>query len=183
MPRSALTPGRAFLVLGLLFNPASSVLRAAAADDYPPHPDSVVQAGVPKGEMLRLTLDDSRIFPGTSREVLVYVPRQYDPARPACVYVNQDRVQWNAPVVFDNLIARGEIPVLIGVFVAPGVMKSANPAAALDRFNRSFEYDGLGDAYARFVLEELLPFVETQKAGDGRPLRLAARCGPRDRRL
>ena len=35
---------------------------------------------------------------------------------------------------------------------------------ALDRFNRSFEYDGLGDGYARFLLDELLPDVETKKA-------------------
>lgn len=179
MPRPALIPGRAFLALGLLCLFAAGRQPAAAADDYPPHPDSVVQAGVPKGETLRLTLEGSRVFPGTSREVLVYVPRQYDPARPACVYVNQDRVQWNAPVVFDNLIARGDIPVIIGVFVAPGVLKSAAPAAALDRFNRSFEYDGLGDAYARFVLEELLPFVEKQKASDGRPLRLSSRATDR----
>ena len=179
MPRPESTTGRALLALGLLLTLAHGELRAAAADDYPPHPDSVVQAGVPKGETLRFILESSRIFPGTSREVFVYVPRQYDPARPACVYVNQDRVQWNAPVVFDNLIARGEIPVLIGVFVAPGVLKSATPAAALDRFNRSFEYDGLGDSYARFVLEELLPFVETRTAGDGRPLRLSRRAADR----
>ncbi|MEY4687572.1 MAG: hypothetical protein RIR76_1595 [Verrucomicrobiota bacterium] len=179
MSRPAFTPGRAFLALGLLLIPASGGLRAAAADDYPPHPDSVVQAGVPKGETLRFTIEGSRLFPGTSREVFVYVPRQYDPAQPACLYVNQDRVQWNAPVVFDNLIARGDIPVLIGVFVAPGVLKSAAPGDTLDRFNRSFEYDGLGDAYARFVLEELLPFVEMRTAGDGRPLRLSRRAADR----
>ncbi len=146
---------------------------AAPAEDYPTHLDSVVRAGVPVGELLKLTFDQSRIFPGTTREVQVYVPRQYDPARPACVHVNQDRIQWNAPVVFDNLIAKGDIPVLIGVFVAPGVVKAADGARALDRFNRSFEYDGLGDAYARFVLEELLPFVEQQRTADGRPLRLS----------
>lgn len=144
----------------------------AAADEYPPHPDSLVRPGVPAGEQLRLTFTGSRIFPGTTRDVVVYVPRQYEPARPACVYVNQDRVQWSAPVVFDNLIARGEIPVLIGVFVSPGVVKAAAPATALDRFNRSLEYDGLGDAYARFLLEELLPWVETLRTADGRPLRL-----------
>ncbi len=44
---------------------------------------------------------------------------------------------------------------------------------ALDRFNRSYEYDGLSDAYARFLLEELLPHVETLKTEDGRPIRLS----------
>jgi len=144
-----------------------------AADTYPPHPDAVVQPGVPKGELIVREFAGSKIFPGTTREVTVYVPAQYDPARPACVHVNQDGVQFNAPVVFDNLIARGELPVLIGVFVRPGVVKASNPEGALDRFNRSFEYDGLGDAYARFLLEELLPWVETLQTADGRPLRLS----------
>jgi hypothetical protein len=41
------------------------------------------------------------------------------------------------------------MPVTIGVFISPGVMKAKDPSNALNRFNRSFEYDGLGDAYAR----------------------------------
>ena len=61
----------------------------------------------------------------------------------------------------------------IGVFVAPGVVKATDANAALDRFNRSFEYDGLGDDYARFLLEELLPEVETKKTSDGRAIKLS----------
>lgn len=151
----------------------SALHPAIAADDYAPHPDAVVQPGVPQGELIKLTFAASKIFPGTTRNVTLYVPKQYDPAKPACVYVNQDGVQNNAPVVFDNLIARGEMPVTVGVFVTPGVVKSANPDAALDRFNRSFEYDGLGDNYARFLVDELLPWVETQKTADGRAIRLS----------
>lgn len=154
-------------------SPAPAVPSQAPAESYPPHPDSLVQPGVPVGDLIKFEFSGSRIFPGTSREVTVYVPKQYRPETPACVYVNQDGVQWNAPVVFDNLIARGEIPVIIGVFVRPGVVKAAAPAAALDRFNRSLEYDGLGEAYARFLLDELLPAVETRAAPDGRPLRLS----------
>jgi hypothetical protein len=71
-----------------------TVSPALAADDYPPGPDSKKQPGVPEGEVLKFTFDKSKIFPGTTREYWVYVPRQYDPARPACVYVNQDNVQW-----------------------------------------------------------------------------------------
>ena len=44
---------------------------------------------------------------------------------------------------------------------------------ALDRFNRSYEYDGLGDGYARFLIEELLPEVESMKASNGRAIRLS----------
>ena len=156
----------------LCFVAAISVL--VAADEYPPGPDSQVQPGVPQGELIKFEFSGSKIFPGTTREVTVYVPRQYDPARPACVYVNQDGLQWNANVVFDNLIARGELPVIVGVFVRPGVVKAADPTRALDRFNRSFEYDGLGDAYARFLLEEVLPAVATKTTSDGRAIRLSA---------
>jgi sugar lactone lactonase YvrE/enterochelin esterase-like enzyme len=150
---------------------SSGLLRAA--DEYPPHPDALVRPGVPAGELLKFNFTGSKIFPGTGHKVTVYVPKQYDPAKPACVHVGQDGVQWNAPVVFDNLIARGELPVIIGVFVEPGIVPAADPTAALDRFNRSLEYDGLGDNYARFLLEELLPFVETQKTADGRAIRLS----------
>lgn len=152
---------------------ASDPLARAAEDQYPPHPDSQVQPGVPKGELIKFEFAGSKYFPGTTREVTVYVPRQYDGAKPACVYVNQDGVQWNAPVVFDNLIARGSIPVLVGIFVRPGVVKAGDGNVALDRFNRSYEYDGLGDAYARFLLEELLPAVEARTTADGRPIRLS----------
>ena len=146
----------------------------AAEGDFPPHPDAIVQVGVPKGELLKFEFATSKIFPGTTREVTVYVPKQYDPAKPACVYINQDGLQWGAPVVFDNLIARGDLPVIVGVFVRPGVLKASDGAAALDRFNRSYEYDGLGDGYARFLLEELLPAVQTKKTSDGRAIRLSA---------
>ena len=64
------------------------------------------------------------------------------------------------------------MPVTIGVFINPGIVKAYDSAAALDRFNRSFEYDGLGDAYARFVLDEILPEVEKHKASDGRAIKL-----------
>ncbi|MCU0341714.1 MAG: SMP-30/gluconolactonase/LRE family protein, partial [Spirosomaceae bacterium] len=74
---------------------------------------------------------------------------------------------------FDNLIHTQEMPVTIGVFVTPGRVKAANADAALDRFNRSFEYDGLGDAYARFLLEEVFVEVEKLKTSDGRALKLS----------
>ena len=136
-------------------------------DDSKPHDD------VPKGELIKFQFDQSKIFPGTVRDVTVYVPKQYDPAKPACVYVNQDGVQWNAPVVFDNLIAKKELPVIVGVFVMHGRVKAADGEKALDRFNRSLEYDGLGSDYARFVLDELLPVVEQKTTADGRKIVLS----------
>ncbi len=126
-----------------------------------------------KGEVTKHTFAASTIFPGTTRDYWIYVPAQYDAKQPACVYVNQDGIQYNAPEVFDRLIARGEMPVTIGVFVQPGRVPALDGETALDRFNRSFEYDGLGEGYARFVLEELLPDVETKTTADGRAIRLS----------
>ncbi len=161
---------RILLAVACLFATLSPLL---AADDYVLGPDSKRQAGVPEGELINFEFTDSKIFPGTTRQVTVYVPKQYDPAKPACVYVNQDGLQWHANIVFDNLIARGELPVIVGVFVRPGVVKTKDPEHALDRFNRSFEYDGVSDAYARFLLEELLPVVEQKSTSDGRAIHLS----------
>src|SRR5437867_3139456 len=73
--------------------------------------------------------------------------------------VFQDGLQYSATNVFNNLIHKKEIPPLVGVFVMHGRVRALDPEKALDRFNRSYEYDGLGDNYARFLLDELLPFI------------------------
>jgi sugar lactone lactonase YvrE/poly(3-hydroxybutyrate) depolymerase len=149
------------------------LVAAALAHRAAGQTNSAADSAVPKGEVLKFTFDHSKIFPGTVRDYWVYVPAQYTPDRPACVYVNQDGVQWQAPAVFDSLIAKKEMPVTIGVFVMHGRVKAADTNSALDRFNRSYEYDGLGDDYARFLLNELLPEVETKKTADGRAIHLS----------
>ncbi len=59
--------------------------------------DTKASGPPPKGEVARYSFDKSRIFPGTVRDYWIYVPRQYDPARPACLFVCQDGVQYKAP--------------------------------------------------------------------------------------
>jgi len=145
----------------------------APAENYPVDSASIEHKGVPKGEVMKFIFDHSTIFPGTWREYWVYVPAQYRPDKPACVYVNQDGIQWKAPTVFDNLIYRNEMPVTIGVFVTPGRVMADSGSNAQNRFNRSFEYDGLGDAYARFILTEIMPEVENKKTSDGRTIHLS----------
>ncbi len=108
-------------LLGLLVGLSWSVVPAMAQD------------AAPKGEVTKYTFDKSKIFPGTTRDYWVYVPKQYDPAKPACLYVNQDGVQYKAPEAFDQLIHKGEMPVTIGVFVMHGRVK-AKSDTALDRF-------------------------------------------------
>jgi enterochelin esterase-like enzyme len=119
------------------------------------HPDSREHPGVPKGIVKQMPRWESRIFAGTTRDWWIYVPAQYRAENPAAVMVFQDGNgprAW-APTVFDNLIARKDMPVTVGVFIEPGGMKAP-------RDNRSFEYDTLSDQYARFLLEEILPEVE-----------------------
>jgi len=149
------------------------LVNAQPPENYPVDSASILQPGVPRGELLKFSFSQSRIFPGTWRECWVYVPAQYDPGKPACVYVNQDGIQWKAPTVFDNLIYRSEMPVTIGVFVTPGKVLADSGIDAVDRYNRSFEYDGLGDAYCRFIVNEILPEVEKQKTSDGREIHLS----------
>jgi gluconolactonase len=157
----------------MLLGQTAALTAQTITESYPEDSASIEQVGVPKGEILKLTFENSKIFPGTWRQYSVYIPAQYRPETPACVYVNQDGIQWKAPTVFDNLIHRKEMPITIGVFVTPGRVRAGDTATALDRFNRSFEYDGLGDAYARFILNEILPEVEKLKTSDGRAIRLS----------
>lgn len=161
------------LLLLVLLPLSITALAQTPTEKYPIDSASIEQVGVPKGEILKFVFDNSKIFPGTVREVSVYVPVQYRGDKAACLYVNQDGIQWRAPTVFDNLIHKKEMPVTIGVFITPGRVKAENADEALDRFNRSFEYDGLGDNYVRFLVEEILPEVEKRKTTDGRQIKLS----------
>jgi sugar lactone lactonase YvrE/predicted alpha/beta superfamily hydrolase len=133
-------------------------LGCAAAQEYKLGPDSMRQPAVPQGKVTKYSWT-SRIYPGTTRDYWVYAPAQYKSSKPAALAVFQDGASfvaedgaWRTPVVFDNLIQRGEIPVMIGVFIDPGVLPP-------DHANRSFEYDTVTDRYSRFLLEEILPQV------------------------
>lgn len=158
---------RWFALLGLAL--AFSVVSGTAADDYPLTSESVERRpGVPRGRVESFAFNDSKVFPNTSRAGWVYIPAQYDASHPPALMVFQDGHTYvredgrmRVPIVFDNLIAAGEMPVTVGVFINPGHRGTNGPPDAGwgHRNNRSLEYDGLGDAYARFLLEELLPFV------------------------
>jgi enterochelin esterase family protein len=119
-----------------------------AAEEYPLGPDSQRQAGVPQGTVTHYTWT-SKVFPGTLRDYWVYVPAQYTPDKPACFMVFQDGESFlkedgraRIPIVFDNLIAKHEMPVTIAILINPGVLKALSPGQK-DRSNRSFEYDAL----------------------------------------
>ena len=118
--------------------------------DYPLGPDSTRQPDVPAGKVFSFTIDQSRFFPGTQRTVHVYVPAQYTADRPACVLVALDHLFPTLPIVFDNLIHRKELPVIIAIGLSSGTDPSADPPHN-PRFNRSFEFDSLSDVLAEFI--------------------------------
>ena len=127
---------------------------------YAHGPDSHRQPGVSPGTVLDYVWTESRVFPGTNRRYWVYVPAQYAASEPASLMVFQDgqmyldpEGQMRASIVMDNLIYRGEMPVTIGVFIDPGEPE-----------NRNVEYDALSDAYATFLLTEILPNVQERYA-------------------
>jgi enterochelin esterase-like enzyme/sugar lactone lactonase YvrE len=111
-----------------------------------------------KGELKNFTFSSSKIFPGTVRQVTVFIPAQYDGSKPACVYVKTDGFNPKEQSLLETLIATKEMPVTIGVFVRPGDLP-APMEKTLGRRNRCLEYDGVGDDNVRFLIDELLPFV------------------------
>ena len=152
-----------YLLAVLLVGGLSSHIQGG--DDYRLGADSQKHSGVPRGKLTKHSWK-STIFQGTVRDFWVYVPAQYDSVRPACAMVFQDgagylneKGPFRVPVVLDNLIHQRKIPVMVGVFINPGIFPAETPGTN-SRSNRSFEYDTLSDQYAQFLEKEILPEVE-----------------------
>ncbi len=140
--------------------------------------DSLQHPGVPTGALSDVRTVTSHVYDGMVSEYRVYVPAQYDPAKPAALMVFQDGLGYAhrdgdhpALNVLDNLTAAGKIPVMIAVFTNPGSVEKAPGAPTyaavkaysekwkrgMDDSMRSVEYDTVSGRYPRFVREELLP--------------------------
>ncbi|TWU27202.1 enterobactin/ferric enterobactin esterase [Novipirellula galeiformis] len=155
------------------------------AEEYQHGPDSKANDAVPHGVVTQHTWKSSKVFEGTQRRYSVYVPAQYDGKTPAALMVFQDghafegtTGDFRVPVVFDNLIARGEMPVTIAVMIDPGhkgelaEKRGWSPRPS----NRSFEYDTVSGDYAEFLLTEILPELEKDYRITKNP-KLRAICG------
>jgi enterochelin esterase-like enzyme/sugar lactone lactonase YvrE len=148
--------------------PLAAVLAALSlhAQTYTLGPDSQPKAGVPRGTVTKYILPQGKLYPGTPHDYSVYVPAQYDAAKPTPFMIFLDgnsflKSNVNAPVVFDNLIAAHELPPMIGIFIDPGVLPAMS-ANAQSRYERVFEYDSMSDRYARFLIDELIPAVSAK---------------------
>jgi enterochelin esterase family protein len=165
--------------------PACVLAQETVLPPYVYGPDSEIQEGVPKGKVTQHFHLESHVFPGTKRRYSVYVPAQYDGDKPAALMVFQDghtfegeHGDYRLPIVFDNLIHRGDMPTTIAVMIDPGhkgdlpQKRGWKPRPS----NRSFEYDSVTGDYAEFLQSEILPDLEkTYKITDNPELR--AICG------
>lgn len=135
---------------------------------YPLSADALPNDSVAKGKLEGPFLFRSEIIADTVRKYWVYVPAQYDASQEACVLVFQDGARainpygvLRVPQVLENLIAKNQIPVTIGIFITPGQRGDEFPDSigTGNPNNRDREYDVLNDAYARMLIEEILPEV------------------------
>ncbi|MGH9598629.1 MAG: alpha/beta hydrolase-fold protein, partial [Terracidiphilus sp.] len=149
------------LAFALLF--IFSVTLVSAQNDYTLGPDSEPHAGVPQGAVTKYILPPGKFYPGTPHHYAVYVPAEYNPSKPTPFMIFLDgsgalSKGVRVPIVFDNLIAKHEIPPMIGIFVDPGILPAFSDNDQ-NRYERIFEYDSLSSRYSSFLLDELIPAV------------------------
>lgn len=139
---------------------------APPAVNYVQGPDSQPQPDTPKGTVTPFVLAPGKFYPGVPHNCRVYVPAQYDASKPTPFMIFLDgggsaNVTGNGvkvPVVFDNLIAKKEIPPMIAIFIDPGVLPAVDPNAQR-RFERIYEYDSINGRFGQFLIDELIPEV------------------------
>ena len=129
--------------------------RFGGSTDVPCYgPESYDKPGVPHGKLSEKTVFKSHIYEGMESNYWVYT---YNPSTPAALFVWQDgqglvqREGTRSQIVFDNLIAEGKIPVIVQVYIQPGMIGQ--------KAMRSIEYDSVNDTYARFLRDEILAEV------------------------
>jgi enterochelin esterase-like enzyme len=133
---------------------------------YHPNPEAFPAEGTARGAVRSYRAwDGARVYPGTKRDVWIYTPPNFDAAdaSPAVMIFNDGGAYLDrkgpvrAAAVFDTMTAAGEIPPTVGVFVMPGQREGV-------RHQRSVEYDSVTETYGRFLIEDVLPFVESEIA-------------------
>jgi enterochelin esterase family protein len=143
-------------------------------------PDSTLQ-----GRVIEFTMNssDSKIYPGIAREpntfgtsdpadpaklvvttshpapytrqVFVYVPKQYVAGSVAPFMVGADGPDRLLFSALDKLIAEKKVPVMVAISIGNG-------GGDAQGSERGLEYDTMSDAYAEFVEKEVLPLVESK---------------------
>lgn len=162
-------------------------MTAKAQDSpYKPGPDAQPQAGAAKGKVEGPIVHVDKIYPGISTEYWIYIPADFDALTTApALMVFQDGWQYlrengvvRAQNIFDNLIAKHEIPPIVAVFVNPG-HSEGEKSPDDNNWNtrhRTIEYDTLGADYSKLLIDEILPEVAAKYKFSDNP-DLHAICG------
>ncbi len=130
------------------FSRTYSELRMPA---HPEAPELIEDSSLPKGRLIDTEIE-SRIR-GNRRRILIYLPAGYDESAdrryPTAYFGDASAYVTNVPVprILDYTIARGAVRPLIAVFVEPAPRRE--------------EYRAHPD-YRRFIVEELVPWVDSQ---------------------
>jgi enterochelin esterase-like enzyme len=125
--------------------------------------DSLVRAGVPKGQLRQLPLPPSAVYPGYAHAAWLYLPAGHAPGEPLSLMVFLDghhlmapEGPWRAPTVLDNLIADRGLPPMAAVFINAGTTAHDHGLASEQR---SLEYDTVGGDYPEFLTREVFPEI------------------------
>lgn len=127
------------------------------------------------GETLKFELSDSKVYPGTSRTIQVYVPKAYTPDKPACLTVMMDGLINRSLEVMDELTEAGEMPLNIVVGLYSGRVFNENGDVV--RYNRSNEFDRTDARMAEFLETEVIPAVCRLKTSGGDRIVLSEKAG------
>lgn len=132
-------------------------------EEYKLGADSLPQDGVPVGTVQKYHMDDCKTYPGVGRDYYIYVPAQYDPTKPASLAVYLDGSEFmdycNAHILMDNLIAKKDVPIMIGLFISPGDKGPGYPVYG-GKDNRSIEYDSIDEKFSQFLEKDMLPIIK-----------------------
>lgn len=133
---------------------------------YSPPPEVTQRLNnAPEGNVSAPAIFHSKTF-DLSFKYRVYVPAQYKEGMAAALMVFQDASSvylglMNTPLVLDNLIHAGDMPVTIALFLDPGTA-TGEYTQATDSELRSMQYDTPDERYGKFLVQELIPVIKKQ---------------------
>lgn len=117
------------------------------------------------------SIDGGNIYPGTVRNYSVWLPRQYDGTKPACLLLSLDGDIYSIKSDVERMIDDGRMPCTVCIFLQPGSIRDDKDNVV--RYNRSNEFDAIDGRFAEYIETILLPRACGLKAPDSRRVLLS----------
>lgn len=131
-----------------------------------------------KGYKFTFRLDESEIYPGTKREITVFVPDAYKGEEPACLIIMMDNLSGALRRSMVALQEEGKMPVAIAIGIEPGKIFDKKSGEVI-RYNRSNEFDRTDARFAEFLENEVIAELKKQVLPDGRKILISGRAQDR----